>query len=257
MIWRILTREKRKSFQARVPDDSRVYAIGDIHGRADLLRQLHGMILEDASQKGARLQNLIVYLGDYVDRGLESRDVIEILMSASLRGFQSICLKGNHEDLFLRFLEDPGIGPSWFNNGGDATVYSYGLRIPQDLPREIRFAQIRKDLQAALPPAHFEFLTNLRLTFEVGDYLFVHAGIRPGRVLAGQMPQDLLWIRDKFTNSRANHGKIVVHGHSITHQPEIHENRIGIDTGAYMTDNLTCLVLENDTKRFLSTGHPR
>ena len=254
MIWRILIREKRKPFQATVPDDIRVYAIGDIHGRADLLRQMHQMILEDASKKGASLQNLIIYLGDYVDRGLESRDVIELLMSSSLPGFQSICLKGNHEDLFLRFLEDPGIGPSWFDLGGNATVYSYGLGIPQDLPREIRFAQIREELQAALPPAHFEFLTNLQLMFEVGDYLFVHAGIRPGKELAEQLPQDLLWIRDEFTNSRTNHGKIVVHGHSISFKPEIRENRIGIDTGAYVTNNLTCLVLENDTKRFLSTG---
>ncbi len=123
-----------------------------------------------------------------------------------------------------------------------------------DLPSENRFAQIRKDLRAALPPVHFEVLTNLQLMFEVGDYLFVHAGIRPGRELAEQVPEDLLWIRDEFTNSRTNHGKIVVHGHSVSFKPEICENRIGIDTGAYVTDNLTCLVLEKDTKRFLSTG---
>ncbi len=254
MIWRILTREKRKPFQAAVPDDIRVYAIGDIHGRADLLQQMHQMILEDASKKRASLQNLIIYLGDYVDRGLESRDVIELLTNSSFPGFQSICLKGNHEDLFLRFLKDPGIGPSWFELGGDATVYSYGVRVSQDIPPEERFTHIREELRAAVPKLHLEFLSSLQLAYEVGDYFFVHAGIRPGRSLHEQSPDDLVWIRDEFTSSRANHGKIVVHGHSITYQPETHENRIGIDTGAYVTNNLTCLVLEKDTKGFLSTS---
>ncbi len=146
MIWRILTREKRKPFQAAVPDDIRVYAIGDIHGRADLLQQMHRMILEDSSKKGTSLQNLIIYLGDYVDRGLESRDVIELLLSDPLPNFETIHLRGNHEELFLSFLEDPAKGPSWFGLGGDATVYSYGVKVSQDIPPEERFAQIREEL---------------------------------------------------------------------------------------------------------------
>ncbi len=253
MIWRVFTSEERMPFQASVPDDIRVYAIGDIHGRADLLRQMHQMILEDVSRNRASLRNLIIHLGDYVDRGLQSREVIELLMGFSFPGFQSICLKGNHEDLFLRFLEEPGIGPSWFELGGDATVYSYGVRISQGIPPEERFAHIREELRKAVPKLHLEFLSSLQLTYEAGDYFFVHAGIRPGRSLHEQSPDDLIWIRDEFTDSRANHGKIVVHGHSIAYQPEIRENRIGVDTGAYATNSLTCLVLEKDTKRFLST----
>ena len=195
MIWRILTREKRKPFQAAVPDDVRVYAIGDIHGRADLLQQMHQMILEDASKKGASLQNVIIYLGDYVDRGLESRDVIELLLGDPLPNFETIHLRGNHEELFLSFLEDPAKGPSWFGLGGDATVYSYGVRVSQDIPPDARFTQIREELRAAVPKLYLDLRSSLQRTYEAGDYFFVHAGIRPGMPLHEQSPNERGGIR--------------------------------------------------------------
>ncbi len=232
MIWRFFKGDKEEASPARVPEGIRVYAIGDIHGRIDLLRRLHRTILDDAASRGQASRNLIVCLGDYVDRGHDSRDVIEFLLAPPPPGFQVVCLKGNHEQLFLDFLDDPAIGPSWFDLGGNATLYSYGARTSQDLPRDKRWIQLHDDFKAALPATHLEFLLTLDLSFELGDYLFVHAGVRPGRSLAQQEPQDLLWIRDAFTNSRVNHGKVVVHGHSISFQPEIFENRIGIDTGA-------------------------
>ncbi len=255
MIWQIFkTRARKPTGLATVPDGTRVYAVGDIHGQVDLLRQLHELIGDDSSRATVAARNLAIYVGDYVDRGLESRGVIELLLRNPLSGFETIYLKGNHEELFLKFLDDPAVGPSWFELGGDATAYSYGIRVPQSIPPEDRFSRIREELLAAVPKPHLDFLSGLRLTYEAGDYFFVHAGIRPGRALDEQWPEDLLWIRDEFTNSRAGHGKIVVHGHSVSFKPEICENRIGIDTGAYVTNNLTCLVLEKDTKRFLSTS---
>ena len=238
----------------RVPDGVRVYTIGDIHGRVDLLRDLHRMILEDASNTPGVIRKTAIYLGDYVDRGLHSREVIELLLDEPLEDFDKVYLKGNHDDDFLGFLADETRGADWFRVGGDATVYSYGVRIPRDLAPADRFSYIRKALRAAVPPRHVEFLAGLELVREIGDYLFVHAGIRPGTALDEQEPEDMLWIRDEFLDSRADHGKVVVHGHSVTDRPDVRENRIGIDTGAYASHELTCLVLEGATRRFLSTA---
>ncbi len=149
------------------------------------------------------------------------------------------------------------MGPSWFDLGGDATMYSYGLRIPQGIPLEERFTDLQKELRGVVPRSHLDFLLSLELSWELGDYFFVHAGIRPGIPLEQQVPRDLLWIRDDFTTSRVDHGKLVVHGHSISEKTEIRENRIGIDTGAYATNNLTSLVLEGRSMRFLSTAEAR
>ena len=243
---------------ARVPAGLRVYAIGDIHGRVDLLGRLHRRILDDAGAAPAGTRFRAVYLGDYVDRGEYSRQVIDLLLDEPLAGFETVHLKGNHDESFLTFLDDESKGPSWFVYGGDATVRSYGASAPPEVPLNQRLAHIQRALREAVPKRHRAFLGRLELTCTIGDYMFVHAGIRPGRRLDEQIPEDLLWIRDDFLASRADHGKVVVHGHSMSNRPQVRKNRIGIDTGAYRTDVLTCLVLDGGTRRFLATaGAPK
>jgi serine/threonine protein phosphatase 1 len=237
---------------ARAPEGLRLYAIGDIHGRVDLLRQMHDLIREDAGRGGVA-RNRIVYLGDYIDRGLESRQVVDLLLDERLDGFEQVYLKGNHEDVLLQFFEDPGVGPNWFFFGGDATLYSY--RVPGASPAidASRLGQVQTAFQNALPPRHLAFYRALELQHRAGDYLFVHAGIRPGVAFERQTEADLLWIRDEFLDSAADHGAIVVHGHTIAPQPVVRPNRVGIDTGAYASGTLTCLVLDGDSRRFLHT----
>ncbi len=238
-----------------VPSGSRVYAIGDIHGRADLLALLHAAILEDVAQAETTPNKLVaVYVGDYVDRGLHSREVIDLLLREPLPGFESVHLMGNHEDMMLGFLADAGAGPQWLANGGDATLVSYGVRNVADGGADSdRMEGLRAGLAAALPARHLAFLRALRPSHAEGDYLFVHAGVRPGVPVARQRTSDLLWIRDEFLDSGDDHGAVVVHGHSIAYAPEAAANRIGIDTGAYVTGHLTALVLDGATQRFMST----
>ena len=241
---------------ARLPEGKRVYAVGDIHGSCEALRALHGGIRADAAQaatQGASLDNLIVYLGDYVDRGMQSRQVLDYLLSDPMPEFTKVYLKGNHDDAMLRFLEDSNLGPTWFSYGGDATVFSYGVRTPAKATGPERFEKMREQFEAVIPPAHVEFLRNLKLRYELGDYLFVHAGVKPSRPLDQQEAFDLMWIRDEFTESQQDFGRIVVHGHTVTETPDIRRNRIGIDTGAYSSGILTCLILEADQRYFLAT----
>lgn len=236
----------------RVPENARVYAVGDIHGRADLLGRLHDLIRADAAPFHDR-RLAMVYLGDYIDRGPSSREVLDILVTSSLPGFETIHLKGNHEDLALGFLDDAQIGLDWTLMGGDATLMSYGAADGRRLRGSVDFATIQEKFHGKLPTAHLEFLRNLGSFHVEGDYLFVHAGVRPGRPMEDQDEMDLIWIRGDFLQSTEDHGRMVVHGHSITHEPEIRPNRIGIDTGAYTTGRLTCLVLDGDGRSFLST----
>ena len=242
-----------RSRPSTLPPDLRLYAIGDIHGRLDLLSRLHHLIREDAGRRGGDATNRIVYLGDYVDRGFESRGVIDALL-APMAGFERIFLMGNHEEAVLRFLEEPGFGPAWYAVGGDATLISYGVHLSRDLKTtEQRFLKARNDLAAQLPAEHLAFLRGLNLCHEVDPYFFVHAGVRPQRPLQRQTQEDMLWIRDEFLLWDGGFEKIVVHGHTPTDKPEIRKHRIGIDTGAYATNVLTCLVLEGEERRFLST----
>lgn len=234
-----------------VPPGTRLYVVGDIHGRADLLRILHEAIIEDAADAPPR--RVIVYLGDYVDRGAESSAVIEMLASGPPAGFEAVHLLGNHEAWLLDFLDDPDQGAGWIMNGGSATLLSYGVDAAGISFQRDRLARARDELRAKLPPAHLAFLRSLKLSHVEGDYLFVHAGIRPGVPLDRQSADDLVWIRDEFLFSDADHGKVVVHGHTIVDEPEVLDNRIGIDTGAFATGRLTCLVLEGTTRRFVST----
>lgn len=226
---------------APIAADLRIYVIGDIHGRVDLLRQLHAMIAT-AACAAPEPRRRLVYLGDYIDRGSDSREVLDMLAGEPLDGFERVCLKGNHEDAMLRFLDDIAIAPTWFGFGGSATLRSYGLAVPD--PRDpTALLQTQRQLAAVLPPAHHRFLRGLERTHAEGDFFFAHAGVRPGVPLDRQSEEDLLWIRDPFLRSTVDFGRIVVHGHSIAREVEFRPNRIGIDTGAYASDRLTCLVI--------------
>lgn len=236
-----------------VPDGTRIYTIGDIHGRADLLKALHENILDDAKTAHSGTKVIVVYLGDYIDRGMESRQVLDMLIASPLADFELVYLKGNHEDALLSFLEDDAIGADWLAIGGDAFLYSYKVAPQAGLSGKNKFKQLQKDLKYALSDDHLSFLSGLKLSYQAGDYFFAHAGIMPGRPLAKQNPSHLMWIRSEFIDDQRDYGKIIIHGHTISSKPEIRTNRIGIDTGAYASGKLTCLVLEGKKRWFLST----
>ncbi|WP_353560975.1 metallophosphoesterase family protein [Pyruvatibacter sp. HU-CL02332] len=238
---------------ARVPEGTRVYAIGDIHGRADLLDQLHDKILEDARHAGVQ-RHVVVYLGDYVDRGLDSKGVIDCLLADPLPGFEKVFLKGNHEDAFLKFFLEPEFGRDWKYYGGLETLMSYGVKALPLKDEPDAFVAARDELARGFPSSHLDFLGGLRLWHEEGDFYFAHAGVRPGLPLEEQTGQDLMWIRDDFLTSDMDFGKVVVHGHTPEEQPVQRANRIGIDTGAYITGILTCAVLEESECRFIQIG---
>lgn len=235
-----------------MPEGHRVYAVGDIHGRSDLFDRLVGLVTEDIAADRPTQAHLVL-LGDYIDRGLDSRGVLERLSHPAEGPFGIICLMGNHEDSLLRFLDDVSIGQDWLRYGGLATLVSYGIARPDGMDEATFLDHAQAQLRQRLPPRHLAFLRRLKRQVQVGDYRFVHAGVRPGVPLDSQDPEDLIWIRDEFLRSEADHGAVVVHGHSITEAPHIRHNRIGIDTGAFATGRLTCLVLEGETRRFLTT----
>lgn len=235
-----------------VPPGDLLYVIGDIHGRADLLTDLLHQIETDALGEDAERKRLI-FVGDYVDRGPDSRRVVEILLDQRPESFQASFLKGNHEALLLDFLADAARLRAWRINGGDATMLSYdvdvaGLEQAKASPEHWRAAW--KD---ALPQSHRSFFEALELQMSFGDYLFVHAGVLPGVPLDAQHEDDLLWIRDEFLNYPGAFGKVVVHGHTPCTLPDRRANRIGIDTGAVFTGRLTALKLKGGSQSFLHT----
>ena len=226
---------------------TRIYAIGDIHGRLDLLEQMIGEIGRDMDAYHG--DGLTVTLGDYVDRGPDSRGVLDCLARNPF-ATPYIPLKGNHEELLERFLRDPSFGTSWRRLGGLETLNSYGISVAPLMTGK-GYEAAADELQTVIPPAHAKFLESLKVSLDGGKYFFCHAGIRPGIPFERQTEQDLLWIRGEFLNSRLDFGKIVVHGHTPVEEPEILPNRINIDTGAFATGRLTCVVLEGDQRRFL------
>jgi serine/threonine protein phosphatase 1 len=236
-----------------VTPGTRLYAVGDIHGRLDLLQRLHVLIAADAAQSGAA-RRVLVYVGDYVDRGPDSAGVIDLLLDSPLPGFEIVHLLGNHEDTMLRFPVDISVGPTWLYYGGVETLMSYGIDLHSNAWRNEReLCRLQAEVRRRVPRRHVEFMQGMPLMHVEGDYLFVHAGIRPGVPLEAQEAEDLLWIRGEFLRSRADHGKIVVHGHTITEMPDAQPNRIGIDTGAFYSNRLTCLVLEGTGRWYLQT----
>jgi serine/threonine protein phosphatase 1 len=233
----------------RLPEPRRLYAIGDIHGHANLLDRMIDAIARDLEGVPAS-ECLTVTLGDYIDRGPSSRAVIERLTRNPFPT-DYVPLRGNHEALLERFLVDPDIAGQWRHYGGLETLHSYGVDVSHVM-RGKYYAAAAEALAEALPPAHTEFLASLRNSLTVGRYFLCHAGIRPGVALDNQIDDDLLWIREEFLGSRANFGKLVVHGHSPVEEPEVRPNRINVDTGAFMTGRLTCVVLEGERVRFLT-----
>ncbi len=241
-----------------MPPGVRVYAVGDCHGCLAALRALRSAIVADSARadaEGPRAhRRVVIYLGDYIDRGPDSRGVLDLLIGEPLAGFETIHLMGNHEAFLRGFLDGEDVAAAWLTYGGVETLSSYGLDLaaltgpwPEPDARDLRDA-----LTPAIPEAHRAFLDGLALSHIEGDYYFVHAGIRPGVPLERQGENEQLWIREPFLGSTADHGKVVVHGHSVAREPEVRANRIGIDTGACFGGKLTALVLEGDRHRFLS-----
>ncbi len=236
-----------------IPKTTRLYAIADIHGRADLLNKLLKAIDKDAKNHDDS-RHVLVTLGDYLDRGPHSRKVLETLLDLPLDRFESKHLKGNHEDLFLTFLKEPEQGVVWLSNGGWATLVSYGFSV-EELPETVDdLLGVRDKIIERMPTRHLDFLKSLKLHYQLGDYYFVHGGVRPTKPLDQQNEEDLIWIRGEFLQSHKDFGKIVVHGHSIVNEPEVHSNRIALDTGAFHTGKLTCLVLSGEERYFLQAN---
>ena len=251
-LFTMLAARKTKDLSAKLPPGQRLYAIGDIHGRMDCLTDLLEKIaLHRRSYKG---HVTIVFLGDYIDRGPSSREVLSLLsdknLAEALLADEIIFLRGNHEDVLLHFLEDPTIGPEWATFGGLDTLASY--KALSHLPSSSsEWAAVSKSLSNAIPLEHQEFLRATTFSFSKGGYFFAHAGLQPGIALEHQRPRDLMWIRDTFTHDRRNHGAVVVHGHCPANAPQSRHNRIGIDTGAYASGRLTSLALEENRIEFL------
>jgi serine/threonine protein phosphatase 1 len=234
--------------QGSVPEGMRIYAIGDIHGRLDLLDSVLARIDADMGVHPAS-NSIRIFLGDYIDRGPDSKRVLDRLVEYCVTQ-PTVCLMGNHEAFLREFLKNPEVLRVWRCCGGLDTLLSYGLA-----PKSTIDAQnqriLASELERILPSSHREFLNGLKQYFICGDFFFVHAGVRPGICLTKQSEDDLFWIREDFLLSEDHFGKVVVHGHTPVLEPDVRPNRINIDTGAYATGRLTCLVLEGDTIRFI------
>jgi serine/threonine protein phosphatase 1 len=232
----------------RIGDGLRLYAVGDVHGRVDLLDDVLRKIDADLVLRPVP-RAVRIFLGDYVDRGRHSREVIDRLIDASER-CEVHCLKGNHEKVFVDYIRNPATFQAWRAIGGLETLASYGLSCPLNPGGEEQH-RLWTELRAALPSRHLAFLGQLKPSLVIDDVLFVHAGIRPGVALADQAEADLIWIRDDFLRHPGMFEKFIVHGHTPVRAPEIRPNRIDIDTGAYVTGRLTCLWIEGNRLGFL------
>ena len=232
-------------------DNCQIYAVGDIHGRADLLEKLLFKIETDAADFEG--EKHVVFLGDYIDRGLQSRQVIEILLSDRLSAFETHFIKGNHEDALLSFLSDPSFGPKWAAYGGRETLVSYGVRPPRSLSHNQEWEQAHDAFLSSFPNAHQKFFMTLPTRVQIGGYGFVHAGLRPGKNFAEQDDYDLMWIRDEFLDSRSTFDVVVVHGHTPVDEPYSDHRRINVDTGAYFTGRLSAAKLSASAVEFIST----
>ncbi|NJS13242.1 MAG: serine/threonine protein phosphatase [Sphingopyxis sp.] len=234
-----------------VPDGRRVYAIGDIHGRDDLFADLIDRIAADDAERGAS-DTTIVLLGDLIDRGPDSAAVVERTCRLMAQHGNVRLLSANHEEVFLKALGGSVEALRFFCRiGGEETIWSYG--ITGDSYRQMSFEELLPALQTAVPGHHVALLKAAEDWVQIGDYVFVHAGIRPGTMMDSQKPSDLRWIREAFLDDPRWHGAMVVHGHTITDDIDVQPNRLGIDTGAYASGKLTAVGLEGTERWFLTT----
>lgn len=249
---RFLAKARKERLQTKVasaPHGKRAYAVGDIHGRRDLLDKLLIQIEKDIRSR-PEMENHIVFLGDLIDRGSASRQVIERLLSYTPPSAKCHFIKGNHEDVLVRGLSgEPNLLDGWLQHGGFATAESYG--VDAYYLKNQGFEALEHALISAVPKNHLAFMASFADCIEFGDYLFVHAGVRPGIKIHDQSTKDMLWIRKDFLESEADFGKTIVHGHSVEPIPKVRPNRIGIDTGAYQTGVLSAVRLECSDVEFM------
>ena len=248
-LWR--ASNSRSKVVASSTQGDLVYAIGDIHGRIDLLDELIPQIIRDFEAIDSAPKPKLIFLGDYIDRGPDSRSVIDRILDLSTI-FEVTALKGNHEDALLRFLDDPEFGPNWVEHGGAQTLEAYGVKPPPVADSEA-WASMRTQLIENMPQRHVAFFFTLNAYFTIGDYVFVHAGVRPNVALQDQTVHDMMWIRKPFLEAERPCEKVVVHGHTPDEEPFSGPWRIGIDTGAYASGVLTAVCLYGVERRFLST----
>ncbi len=244
-------RQAHPQKHAYVDKNTRVYAIGDVHGRLDLLEKLLDTIAEDS--KTAHTRRVLVMLGDLVDRGPDSFGVFNKLANLHNQppfdAFEIHFIKGNHEQLMQDFM-DGGEPDVWFGCGGMASLTSYNVPYLPD-PEDVTV--MRESLNQAMPDSHRRLLDSMQSMHREGGYAFVHAGVRPGIRIEDQNPDDLMWIRASFLDDQRDFGAIIVHGHSPVIVPDVLDNRIAIDTRAWCSGTLTAVVLEGTEQRFLST----
>ncbi len=235
---------------ARGPEGMRLYAIGDVHGRLDLLEKMHARIREEI-ERDKPADWRVIHLGDYVDRGPQSRQVIELLMAVCARDSRFIALAGNHDHGLVEFLAEPSMDGLFMQNGGIETAASYGVAFGLFHQTLRRF---HADLLAAVPAEHIRFILSCKFSVAFGDFYFCHAGIRPGVALDRQVPDDLIWIRNEFLRFPGLHPKVIVHGHTITREAEMLANRVNLDTGAFRSGVLTALAVDGAEKRLIAVG---
>ncbi|AJP72591.1 metallophosphoesterase [Sphingomonas hengshuiensis] len=252
MISRFFSRTARPTLTGAVPEGRRLYAIGDVHGRLDLLDRLLDQIHADSAARGS-LDYELIFLGDLIDRGPESAGVVQRVLDLCSFRPSTRCLFGNHEEVFLKALKGDLKALAFFNKiGGRETVLSYGISPEAYLDSD--YPTLLEMLVERVPAAHVDFIEQLEDMIILGDYAFVHAGVNPNEVLALQTPAELRWIRQPFLNHKHPLEKIIVHGHTVSEAVEIGRHRIGIDTGAYASGRLTAMGFENDQRWVLDTA---
>lgn len=245
-----MARARRQSFSLAdrsTPANTVVWAVGDVHGQDDLFDRL-AQVIEHDLRSPAKQRRVLVLLGDYIDRGIGARAVIDRAISLRQRlgdaGAEFYALKGNHEEMLLRFLANPNLGPAWMEIGGRETLLAYEVTPPLHGDGADAWRAAADMLREGLGPDHLSYLEGLRLHHVEGGYLFVHAGIRPGAALEDQKPDDLIWIRDAFLLDQRPFSHLVVHGHTPEPEARLNSRRLGLDTGAYATGVLSAVRLQ-------------
>ena len=248
-----MKQNRSRTGPARFPDGRVGYAVGDVHGRADLLVRMLEKLEQEPAAREAGTQPVVLFLGDYVDRGPDSREVIDLLLSGRPEGFEKRFLKGNHEAALLAFLDDPIAHKAWLGHGGLATLAAYDVYpLPSLGAGADQIERARDDLAQRLPPAHLRFLHELERFALLGDYLFAHAGVDPRKRLDEQGDSDLFWIRRRFIDDGRVLSHRIVHGHTPSERPYQDLRRIGVDTGAYFSNMLSAVRLSGEAAEFVS-----